>query len=44
MAIIRLKTNIPAFHHSIVPFSEQIWKPPKTYILSADCRYTETFN
>ncbi len=24
MAYILLKTNIPAFHHSIIPFSEQI--------------------
>ena len=29
MAIILLKTNIPAFHHSIIPFSGQIRKPQK---------------
>jgi len=27
MAIILLKTNIPAFHHSIIPFSEQFGSP-----------------
>ncbi len=27
MAYILLKTNIPAFHHSIIPFSGQIRKP-----------------
>jgi hypothetical protein len=30
MAIILLKTNIPAFHHSIIPFSGQIRKPQKS--------------
>ncbi len=29
MAYILLKTNIPAFHHSIIPFSGQIRKPKK---------------
>jgi len=24
-----LKTNIPSFHHSIIPFPGQIWKPKK---------------
>jgi hypothetical protein len=31
MVNILLKTNIPSFHHSIIPFPEQIWnskKPP----------------
>jgi hypothetical protein len=27
MAVILLKTNIPVFHHSIIPFSGQIRKP-----------------
>jgi hypothetical protein len=30
MANILLKTNIPSFHHSIIPFSGQIRKPQKT--------------
>jgi hypothetical protein len=30
MAYILLKTNIPAFHHSIIPFSGQIRKPDKS--------------
>jgi hypothetical protein len=29
MANIHLKTNIPSFHHSIIPFPEQIRKPEK---------------
>jgi len=29
MAKIHLKTNIPSFHHSIIPFPEQIRKPEK---------------
>jgi len=29
MAYILLKTNIPAFQHSIIPFSGQIRKPKK---------------
>ena len=29
MAIILLKTTIPAFHHSIIPFSGLIRKPQK---------------
>ena len=42
MAYILLKTNIPAFHHSIIPFSGQIRKPKKTFILSVSCRNSET--
>ena len=42
MAIILLKTNIPAFHHSIIPFPGQIRKPQKTYIFSVGCRNSET--
>ena len=35
MDSILLKTNIPAFHHSIIPFSGQIRKSQKNhYILS----------
>ena len=30
MAYILLKTNIPVFHHSIIPFSGQIRKSKKT--------------
>jgi hypothetical protein len=41
MAYILLKTNIPAFHHSIIPFSGQIRKPKKTFILSMICRNSE---
>ena len=44
MAIILLKTNIPAFHHSIIPFSEQIRKPQNTSIFSVGCRNFDTFN
>jgi len=44
MAIILLKTNIPVFHHSIIPFSGQIRKPQKTFIFSVGCRNSETFN
>jgi hypothetical protein len=34
MANILLKTNIPSFQHSIIPFSGQIRKPQKNlYIL-----------
>jgi len=29
MAYILIKTNIPVFHHSIIPFLEQIQKPKK---------------
>ncbi len=34
MAYILLKTNIPAFHHSIIPFSGQIPKSKNLYIIS----------
>ena len=44
MAIIFLKTNIPAFHHSIIPFSWQIRKPQNTSVFSINCRNSETFN
>jgi len=44
MANILLKTNIPAFHHSIIPFSEQIRKPQNTSIFSVGCRNSDTFN
>ena len=30
MAYILLKTNIPTFHHSIIPFSGRIRKPKKS--------------
>jgi hypothetical protein len=43
MAIILLETNIPAFHHSIIPFSVQIRKTQKNLILSVFCRNSETF-
>jgi hypothetical protein len=43
MANILLKTNIPAFHHSIIPFSEQIRKPQNTSIFSVGCRNSETY-
>jgi hypothetical protein len=42
MATILLKTNIPVFHHSIIPFSGQIRKPQKNYIFSVGCRDSET--
>jgi hypothetical protein len=42
MANILLKTNIPSFHHSIIPFPGQIRKTQKTPILSVDCRNFET--
>jgi hypothetical protein len=31
MAYILLDTNIPAFHHSIIPFSGRIQKPKNIY-------------
>jgi len=34
MAYILLKTNIPAFHHSIIPFSGRIRNPKHLYIIS----------
>ena len=35
MAIILLKTNIPAFHHSIIPFPGQIRNPKKLNIINS---------
>jgi len=29
MANILLKTNLPVFHHSIIPYSRQAFKPQK---------------
>ena len=34
MAYILLKTNIPVFHHSIIPFSVRIQKSKNLYIIS----------
>jgi hypothetical protein len=42
MVNILLKTNIPSFHHSIIPFPGKIQKPPKTSIFSVGCRNSET--
>jgi hypothetical protein len=42
MVNILLKTNIPSFHHSIIPFLEQIRKPQKAPIFSVGCRNSET--
>jgi hypothetical protein len=44
MVNILLKTNIPAFHHSTIPFSGQIRNPQKTSIFSVGCRNSDTFN
>ena len=44
MAIILLKTNIPAFHHSIIPFPGQVRTPQKISISSVGCRNSETLN
>ena len=44
MVNILLKTNIPSFHPSIIPFSGKIRKPQKTSILSVGCRNAETLN
>jgi hypothetical protein len=44
MVNILLKTNIPAFHPSIIPFPGQIRKPQKTSIFSVGCRNSDTFN
>jgi hypothetical protein len=42
--LIRLRrTSIPPFQYSIIPFSGQIRKPKKTFILSVSCRNSETF-
>jgi hypothetical protein len=42
VAIILLKTNIPAFHHSIIPISGKIRKPQNATIFSVGCRNSET--
>jgi len=34
MAYILLETNIPMFHHSIIPFSGRIQKAKYLYIIS----------
>ena len=44
MVNILLKTNIPSFHPSIIPFPGQIRRPQKTSIFSVGCRNSETFN
>jgi len=44
MVNILLKTNIPAFHPSIIPFPGQIQKPKKTSIFSVGYSNSETFN
>jgi hypothetical protein len=42
MVNILLKTNIPSFHHSIIPFPRQIQKTQKTPIFSVGCRNYKT--
>ena len=44
MVNILLKTNIPSFHPSIIPFPGQIQRPQKTSIFSVGCRNSETLN
>ena len=44
MVNILLKTNIPSFHPSIIPFPGQIRRPQKTSIFSVGCRNSETLN
>ena len=44
MVNILLKTNVPAFHSSIIPFLGHIQRPQKTSIFSVGCRNSETFN
>ena len=44
MVNILLKTNIPTFHHSIIPFPGQIRRLQKTSIFSVGCRNSEKFN
>jgi len=34
MAYILFETNIPAFHHSIIPFSGRNQKPKNLYVIS----------
>jgi hypothetical protein len=43
MANILLKTNIPSFHHSIIPFSGQIRGSQKTLIFSIGYRNSGAF-
>ena len=43
MVNIITKTNIPAFHPSIIPFPGQIRRPQKTSIFSVGCRNSETY-
>jgi len=43
MVNILLKTNIPSFHPSIIPFPGEISKSQKTSIFSVGCRNSETF-
>ena len=44
MVDILLKTNIPSFHPSLIPFPGQIRKSQKTSIFSVGCRNYETLN
>jgi hypothetical protein len=44
MANILLKTNLPVFHSSIIPFLRQAFKPRKSPIFSISCRISETLN
>jgi hypothetical protein len=44
MVDIILKTNIPSFHHSIIPFLGRIQKPSKAPIFSVGCKNSETLN
>jgi hypothetical protein len=39
---ILLKTNIPAFHPSIIPFPGHIRRPQETCIFSVGCRNSRT--
>ena len=41
---ILLKTNIPVFHHSIIPYVRQKSEPQKTNLFSKSFRISETFN
>jgi hypothetical protein len=44
MVNILLKTNIPSFHYSIIPFPEQIQRPQKAPIFSVGCRNSKMLN
>jgi hypothetical protein len=44
MANILLKTNLPVFHHSIIPFLRQAFNLIKYSIFSLSYRFSETFN